>query len=62
MTIRYDEATGQSWIEINNENDKGAIPRQQCSRIVLNEERGYYMLEECTHQWEYPLYPMAEKR
>ncbi|MBM7603053.1 hypothetical protein JOC75_001023 [Metabacillus crassostreae] len=62
FSTRYDESSGQSWIEIGNENDKGAIPRQQCSRIVPNEERGYYMLEECTHKWEYPLYPMAGSR
>lgn len=62
LTISYDEATGQEWIEIANEGGEGAIPTQQCSRIVPNEERGYYMLEECTHQSEYPLYPMEEKR
>lgn len=62
LTIRYDEASGQEWIEVSNENGEGAIPAQQCSRIVPNEERGYYMFEECTHQWEYPLYPMKGKR
>lgn len=62
LTIRYDEAANQEWIDIANENESGAIPTQQCSRIVPNKERGYYMLEECTHQWEYPLYPMSEKR
>ena len=60
LTIYYDEASDQSWIEINSEYDEGAIPTQQCSRIVPNEELGYYMLEECTHRWEYPLYPMTE--
>lgn len=62
LTKRYDDSSGQSWIEIANENNKGAIPRQQCSRIVPNEEHGYYMLEECTHQWEYHLYPMTGRR
>lgn len=62
LTIRYDEASNQEWIDIADENGEGAIPTQQCSRIVPNEERGYYMLEECTHRWEYPLYPMNEKR
>lgn len=62
LTIRYDEASDQKWIEVTNESGEGAIPTQQCSRIVPNEEHGFYMLEECTHQWEYPLYPMKEKR
>ncbi len=62
LEIRYDKASDQSWIDVSNDNEEGAIPRQQCSRIVLNEDRGYYMLEECTHQWEYPLYPMTESR
>ncbi|MDM8102513.1 MULTISPECIES: hypothetical protein [Oceanobacillus] len=62
LTVRYDAAANQEWIDIANENEAGAIPTQQCSRIVPNKERGYYMLEECTHQWEYPLYPMSEKR
>ncbi len=59
LTTRYDEATGESWIDVTSEEDKGPIPRQQCNRIVPNEERGYYMLEECTHQWEYPLFPLS---
>lgn len=58
LTSRYDEATDESWIDVISEGDKGPIPRQQCTRIVSNEERGYYMLEECTHQWEYPLFPL----
>jgi hypothetical protein len=58
LVTRYDEAADESWIEVTSEGDQGPIPRQQCSRIVPNEERGYYMLEECTHRWEYPLYPM----
>ncbi|MBS4190395.1 hypothetical protein KHA94_09305 [Bacillus sp. FJAT-49705] len=62
LEIRYDELSGQSWIEVSSDNDKGAIPRQQCSRIAPNEELGYYMLEECTHQWEYILYSMTESR
>lgn len=62
LEIGYDELSGQSWIEVSSDYDEGAIPRQQCSRVVPNEERGYYMLEECTHQWEYPLYPMTESR
>lgn len=62
LTIRYDEAADQEWIDITNENGTGDIPAQQCSSIVRNEERGYYMLEECTHQWEYSLYPIDEKR
>ncbi|MCM3571348.1 hypothetical protein [Neobacillus mesonae] len=62
LEIRYDKTSGQSWIDVTNDNEEGAIPRQQCSRIVPNEERGYYMLEECTHRWEYPLYPITENR
>ncbi|WP_211263244.1 hypothetical protein [Lysinibacillus contaminans] len=60
LTIRYDRLSNQNWIEVTNKNDKGAIPRQQCSRIMPNKEQGFYVLEECTHQWEYPLYPMTE--
>ncbi len=61
LEIRYDEASGQSWIDVSSDEEEGAIPRQQCSRVVPNEELRYYMLEECTHQWEYPLYPMTRK-
>ncbi len=61
LTLRYDEASDQRWIEITNKNNKGSIPTQQCSHIKQDEERGYYMLEECTHQWEYPLYPLKER-
>lgn len=61
LVTRYDEAADESWIEVTSEDDKGPIPRQQCSRIVLDEERGYYMLEECTHRWEYPLFPLGGK-
>ncbi|UFT99631.1 hypothetical protein KO561_01245 [Radiobacillus kanasensis] len=59
LKIRYDKEYDQSWIDVSNNNGEGAIPTQQCSRLVPNEERGYYMLEECTHQWEYPLYPLT---
>lgn len=58
LTIRFDEPTGQSWIDVTSDHDEGAIPRQQCSRIIRNEEQGYYMLEECTHKWEYLLSPL----
>ena len=58
LTIRHDEEADQNWIDILEENDNGKIPRQQCSRIVPNVEQGFYMLEECFHRWEYPLYPM----
>ncbi|WP_068676769.1 hypothetical protein [Oceanobacillus sp. Castelsardo] len=61
LTVRYDQMSGQSWIDVMNDKEEGAIPRQQCSRIIADEERGYYMLEECTHRWEYMLYPMGEK-
>ncbi|MBN8252830.1 hypothetical protein LZP85_00785 [Priestia flexa] len=57
---RYDKKAGQRWIDVVSDGDEGLIPRQQCSRIVRNEERGYYMLEECTHQWEYELYPLTD--
>ncbi|WP_075980129.1 hypothetical protein [Bacillus massilinigeriensis] len=62
LVTRYDELSGQSWIDVTSDNDEGAIPRQQCSRIVRNDERRYYMLEECTHKWEYPLYPIIENK
>lgn len=58
LTLRYDKASEQAWIEITNKNSKGALPTQQCSHITPDKERGYYMLENCTHQWEYPLYPL----
>ncbi|MGM0751592.1 MAG: hypothetical protein ACQET6_06635 [Bacillota bacterium] len=61
LVAHYDEATDQPWIEITADNDEGAIPRQQCTRIVRDEERGYYMLEECTHRWEYRLYPLNDR-
>jgi hypothetical protein len=59
LVTRYDESADESWIEVTSEGDKGPIPQQQCTRIVPNEERGYYMLEECTHRWEYPLFPLG---
>ncbi len=43
LEIRYDESTGQSWIEVTSINDKEAIPRHQCSCIVLNKERIVYV-------------------
>jgi hypothetical protein len=58
LVVRYDEPSGQSWIDVSSDNSEGAIPNQQCTRIVPNEERGYFMLEECTHRWEYELYPI----
>ena len=58
LVTRYDEEADESWIEVTSEGDKGPIPRQQCSRIVPDIESGYYMLEECTHRWEYPLFPL----
>ena len=61
LVTRYDEGADESWIEVTSEGDKGPIPRQQCSRIVPDEERGYYLLEECTHRWEYPLFPLDDK-
>lgn len=61
LVAHYDEATDQPWIEITADNDEGAIPRQQCTRIVRDEERGYYKLEECTHRWEYRLYPLNDR-
>lgn len=60
LTIRYDEESNQEWIDVSNINDQVTIPGQQCSRIVPNREQMSYMLEECFHQWEYRLYPMAE--
>ncbi|MEC1718690.1 hypothetical protein [Schinkia azotoformans] len=60
LETRYDKLSGQSWIDVTSDNDEGTIPRQQCSRIVRNEELRHYMLEECTHKWEYPLYPIIE--
>ncbi|SDD24925.1 hypothetical protein SAMN05421663_10875 [Terribacillus halophilus] len=61
FVTRYDTLSGQYWIEVQNPNDQAPIPRQQCSRIVRNEERQYYMLEECTHKWKYELYPITSE-
>lgn len=61
LTLYYDEEFNQEWIEITNEKEEGAIPRQQCTRIIPDQEIGYYVLEECTHQWQYHLYPMREE-
>lgn len=58
LTILYDETIDETWIEVSNEYDRGPIPRQQGSRIAANYERGAYQLEECTHQWDYDLYPI----
>ncbi|QQK75193.1 hypothetical protein HUG15_05935 [Salicibibacter cibarius] len=55
LETRYDENTGQSWIDVSDNEGEGAIPTQQCSRVEEDEKRGYYMLVECTHQWEYRL-------
>lgn len=60
LTIRYDELSGESWIGITSNYEENAIPSPQCSRIIADEKRGYYILEECTHQWEYLLYPITE--
>src|SRR5699024_4670319 len=59
LTIRYDVQTDQEWIDVTNPDGAASIPTQQCSRISPNNEQRYYMLEECTHKWEYPLYPMS---
>src|SRR5699024_11209507 len=59
LTIRYDAKTDQEWIDVTNPDGTASIPTQQCTRISPNHEQGYYMLEECTHKWEYPLYPMS---
>lgn len=59
LETRYDEASDKAWIDIISEGDEGAIPTQQCTRMVKNKERGYYLLEECTHQLEYLLYPLG---
>lgn len=61
FVTHYDDLSGQYWIEVQNPGDQAPIPRQQCSRIVRNEERQYYMLEECTHKWEYELYPITSE-
>lgn len=59
LAVRYNKLANDSWIDVMNDNNLGVIPRQQCSRIVRNEESDYYMLEECTHKWEYRLYPLG---
>lgn len=61
LETRFDESSGDHWIDVSSDYEEGAIPTQQCSRIIRNEERGYFILEECTHQWEYLLYPMERK-
>ncbi|WP_193224450.1 hypothetical protein [Bacillus sp. B1-b2] len=61
LVVRFDPLANESWIDVRNEEDKAPIPRQQCSRIAINEEAGFYILEECFHQWEYRLYPLKTK-
>ncbi|PKR84193.1 hypothetical protein [Heyndrickxia camelliae] len=61
LIIRYDKASGQIWIDVTNENGEGVILRQQSSHIEMNEVSGYYMLVECTHQWQYSLFPLERK-
>lgn len=60
LTTRYDARTEQKWIDVLNKDGQGTIPTQQCDRIVPDKEQGYFMLEECTHQWGYALYPLSK--
>lgn len=58
LTTRYDEISDQFWIDVMSKNDEGEIPTQQCSYIKKDKESGNYKLMECTHKWEYVLYPI----
>lgn len=62
LISHYDAPTGQKWIEVSSNYNEGVIPNEQCSRIVVDQERGYYMLEECRHRWEYELYRLEKDR
>ncbi|MGZ9816210.1 hypothetical protein ACXM0N_09805 [Peribacillus simplex] len=61
----YDEQAKEGWLEVRpdysyytaSENEQEMQP-QQCGSIVKDEERGYYMLTECFHAWEYELIPL----
>lgn len=59
LTTRYDEIQKQRWIDVTSKSEGGPIPTQQCDRIEKDREVGYYKLIECTHRWEYMLYPLA---
>lgn len=58
LTARYDKISDQYWIDVTSKNDEGEIPTQQCSYIEKDKESQNYKLMECTHKWEYVLYPI----
>lgn len=43
LAVCYNKLANDSWIDVMNDNNLGVIPRQQCSRIVRNEESDYYI-------------------
>jgi len=66
LKYRYDKKSKQGWIEVKTDatNFKQSTTystsladSQQCGYIRKDSERGYYMLTECFHQWEYELFP-----
>ena len=64
----YDKPAGEGWIEVNpnlshfkqskNNRISTITESQQCGYITKNKERGYYLLTECFHAWEYELCPL----
>ncbi|MFE4814431.1 hypothetical protein ACFQ9Y_25430 [Peribacillus simplex] len=68
LTSKYDEKAKEGWIEVvpilsgfkqSQDNPISVMEsRQQCGSIIRDEERGYYMLTECFHQWGYNLIPL----
>ncbi|PAQ13558.1 hypothetical protein CD798_14185 [Bacillaceae bacterium SAOS 7] len=71
LKSRYDNQAKVGWIEVTpNLSDftpfeKSRVPTienaQQCSRIIRDEELGYYMLNECHDAWSYELFPFKDR-
>lgn len=67
LTYRYDKQAKQGWIEVKSDTSQfkesteypaTIAENQQCSRIDKDSERGYYLLTECFHRWDYELFPL----
>lgn len=67
LKYRYDMKAKQGWIEVKTDatNFKqsttystSVADSQQCGYIRTDDKRGYYMLTECFHEWEYELFPL----
>lgn len=67
LNYRYDKEAKEGWIDVKTDatNFKQSTTystsfadSQQCGYIRKDAERGYYILTECFHQWEYELFPI----